>query len=192
MRIGLTGGIGSGKSTASKVFRDLGFNTLSTDEAVHALYAGDAVLRQKLASRFGGGIITKEGDIDRKALAEIVFQDVQARKDLESIVHPMVRDYWLNATANKDERWLVEIPLLFENKLDTLFDHTVCVVVSPSVQTERLKLRGMDIVDAQRRITQQLPLDEKIRRADCVIWNDGSISSLNQQIYFWVSQVLNF
>lgn len=191
MKIGLTGGLGSGKSTVLEIFADFGFQTLSADKITHELYAHDVSLREWLMDRFGADVFCEDGAVNRKFLANKIFSDADAKQNLEDIVHPLVHNYWVKMMdQEKDSRWVVEIPLLFEKKLGNLFDYTVCVVVSPSVQIERLKTRGMDVCDAKRRITHQLPLDEKVKQADCVIWNNGSLISLKQQLSLWIDCIV--
>lgn len=183
MVIGLTGGIGCGKSSATRIFEEEGFHTLDSDKIVHDLLASDESVIERIARRFGEGVRRAEGGIDRKALGAIVFSDSEALKDLEAILHPETGKRWQDTVAaNPQWNWVVEIPLLFEKNLQNRFDLTVCVFSDQKTQLERLSNKGLDRQQSMARIAKQLPLAEKAEKADYTLLNDGTIDFLRVQI----------
>lgn len=190
MVIGLTGGLACGKSTAARLFAECGARVLDTDVIVHELYEHDSEVRQALVERFGAGIMDAKEKVDRKKIGAIVFNDSSELSWLESLIHPRVRKAWESqVAANPEAFWVVEIPLLFEKKLENLFDYTVCVSASPATQIERRQAEGLPEDQIKKRIAQQLPMDEKIRRADFVITNNGSIEFLKDQVELLIKQL---
>ena len=184
--IGLTGGAGSGKSTVAGMFRDLGAAVVDADEATHAVYAPgtegfDAVVRE-----FGERFV-RDGAIDRRQLGELVFHDADARRRLNAIVHPRVRQWMADRTAeaveNGAEVVIQDVPLLFENGLQGLFSGTVLVYAPPETQLRRLvEQRGLPPDRARGIIAAQMPIDEKRALADHVIDNDGSLDETRRQV----------
>ncbi|MEM9160791.1 MAG: dephospho-CoA kinase, partial [Verrucomicrobiota bacterium] len=127
MRIGITGGIACGKSTASRMFEAAGFGRIDCDELVHELLASDQSVISEVSSEFGEAVLADEGGINRRELGRRVFGNPDALKALEGILHPRVRERWESiADAESDKDWVVEIPLLFEKKLENRVDFTVC------------------------------------------------------------------
>lgn len=181
MVIGLTGGIGCGKSTAARMFAERGFALIDTDQIVrdaHAQPEVAAALRDRYGSRLGAGEA-----IDRKLLAGIIFADDGERSWLEELLHPVVFAAWRQRLAGREgERWVVETPLLFEGALEIWFDFTVCVACAPEQQLVRLEQRGLNRALAGQRISKQLPLTRKVDLAEFVLWNDGSREFLQQQV----------
>ena len=184
--IGLTGGAGSGKSTAAEMFRELGAAVIDADEASHAVYAPqtpgfDAVVRE-----FGPEYV-RGGQVDRARLGELVFHDDDARRRLNAIVHPLVREWMAERTAEADrdgaEVVIHDVPLLFENGLEGLYSDVVLVYAPERVQIKRL-VEGRDISEDRARaiIAAQLPIDEKRGRAQRVIDNSGSREVTRAQV----------
>lgn len=183
MRIGLTGGIACGKSLTASYFAEAGFSCVDTDAIVHELLGNDEAVRQALRERFGATIFNEDSTVDRRALGKIVFADDNALKWLESILHPRVGARWRAITETaSDTPWLVEIPLLFENKLEKYFHTTLCVACNPVRQLTHLRARGIPTDQCHARLRRQLPLVDKMDRADRVITNDGSKAFLKQQV----------
>jgi dephospho-CoA kinase len=189
IRLGLTGGIGCGKSTALKVFREAGVRTVETDAVARALLDDDPTVRTALVQRFGIEMLNAEGKIDRHTVAATVFSDSEALAFLESLLHPRIRDVWMRESLNAEGLIVVEIPLLFEKDLQSHFDVTVCISCDPELQQERLLGRGMNLQQIEQRKQRQLPLSEKARRSDIVISNNGTTDDLRQQIRSLIKQL---
>ncbi len=192
--VGLTGGIGSGKSTVARLFEKLGATVIDADAIVHELQAPHAPLLDEIAAEFGEGLIRPDGSLDREALGGIVFRDEAARRRLNAIVHPKVGAEFarrLAAARSAGAALIVlDIPLLFEGRASgrgsaarTDFDATVLVYVPESLQIERQVQRdGCDPEEALRRVRSQMPLDEKRGLADHVIDNSGSLAETERQV----------
>lgn len=190
MKLGLTGGIGCGKSTVVGLFEEAGWRTVESDALVRELLAEDGGVQARLRERWGGAVFAADGSVDRKAVAHQVFGDEAELKWLESVLHPLVRERWEAAVAEDPEGlWLVEIPLLFEKRLETRFDLTVCVESPPDVVETRMKARGYTGVEIEQRRERQMPLEEKIKRADHLISNAGSLEFLKRQTTRLIGQV---
>ncbi len=182
MKIGLTGGIGCGKSTVVQLFKEAGWITIESDEIVRNLLSSSTEVQAALRGHWAGRVFTVSGKVDRKAIAAIVFNDTRELEWLETLLHPLVRSAWSSAlSADSDMNYLVEIPLLFEKRLETEFDLTVCVISSPDVVEARMVRRGYTGAEVEQRRSRQMPLQEKAQRADRVISNDGSLEFLKRQ-----------
>jgi len=183
--IGLTGGIGSGKSTVAEMLRQLGAYVIDADEAARAVVEPGTPGLDRVVAEFGREML-KDGGLDRSRLAALVFNDADARERLNAIVHPLVREWVAQRVAEAAEKGtdvvVQDMPLLFENGLGDLFDSTILVYVPPAVQLERLVARGMDEADAKARIAAQLPIDEKKRLATYVIDNSGTREETRDQV----------
>lgn len=191
---GLSGGIGSGKSTVAKLFAELGARVIDADAIVHELQTPGSPVLAELVEAFGEEILAEAGTLDRAALAAIVFQDADARKRLGSIMHPRVGAEMMNRlVAARDEGFdliVLDIPLLFEgmkagsgisSRLD--FDATIVVHVPEALQIERQIARdGCTRDEAERRVRAQLPIDDKRDMADYVIDNAGSFEDTERQV----------
>jgi dephospho-CoA kinase len=182
--VGLTGGLGAGKSTALAALERLGASTLSTDAVVHELYASDAV-RDAVVARWGADV-APGGVVDRSAVAKHAFAADGERAWLEGLIWPLVgarvaafREDALAADP-PPRAAVVETPLLFEAGLDGMYDATIAVVADEDVRAERAGARGHHGVD--ERAARQLPQDEKAARATYVVRNDGTISALEDQL----------
>jgi len=175
--IGLTGGIGSGKSTVSGYLRELGATVVDSDEGARAVVEPGTPGFDRVVAEFGPGVV-REGRLDRPKLAEIVFHDPAALARLNAIVHPLVREWSAARLAEAAEAGaevvVQDIPLLFESGIEGLFAATILVWVPPGVQVRRLIERGMSEDDARARIANQLPIDAKREKATYVIDNSGS------------------
>lgn len=183
MIIGITGGLGCGKTTAVKIFCELGFRMLSSDDLVKEIYLKDQAAKDAIVERFGKEAISQNGGIDRSYLAKKVFRNAEDLQWLEDLVHPRVkalRDKYI-AEAPQDS-WVIEIPLLFEKNLESEYDIIICLSARNDLQLSRLSERGISLEDAKSRIASQLPLEEKEKRADYVIYNNGNIETLRTQI----------
>lgn len=190
MKIGLTGGIGCGKSSALVFFREAGAHTLETDAIVRDLLATDTELIEEVKGAFGAAVLDSEGRVDRAALGRRVFSNPEALVLLESLVHPRVRQHWMRALREKHELLVVEIPLLFEKDLQDHFSLTICVSSHPEVQSDRLKAKGLTESQIQYRKQHQLGLDEKMARASIVLFNNGKLEHLQEQVD-WVMKELS-
>jgi dephospho-CoA kinase len=183
--VGLTGGMGAGKSTALAELERLGAAVLSTDAVVHELYEGQA-LREALVERWGEEILAPGGAVDRPAVAERVFADAEDRAWLEGVLWPLVDERvreWLAGVATRrppPRAAVVEVPLLFEAGMEGVYDATVAVTADEQVRRERAASRGHALEDA--RAARQLSQEEKSRRATFAIRNDGSERELAAQL----------
>jgi len=176
--VGLTGGVGSGKSTVAAMLRELGATVVDADEAAHAVYEPGTQGFAAVVREFGEKFVS-DGRIDRKRLGELVFKDADARQRLNVIVHPLVREWMAARTAEAAERGagvvVQDVPLLFENGLERLFPVVVLVWVPREVQIDRLVSgRGFSRERASEVIAAQMPIDEKRARAQHVIDNSGA------------------
>src|SRR5216117_3782229 len=190
--IGITGGISTGKSTFCECVR----GTLSTaklfnaDQAAHALVEVPEV-QQEIRAEFGSGVFSRDGDLNREKLRAIIFGDAIKRCALERILHPRIRRQWRTEAKrhrNSPEFFFADIPLLYETGGDTLCDRVVVVACSYKVQLARLTQRmSLKQLEAEQMIRSQMPLEEKIARADHVVWNDGSRAVLMEQARFLVA-----
>ncbi|MFL5888400.1 MAG: dephospho-CoA kinase [Solirubrobacteraceae bacterium] len=182
--VGLTGGVGSGKSTALEVLERLGAATLSTDAVVHDLYASDEV-RDAVVERFGPAVAS-DGDVDRAALAARAFATPEDRAWLEGLLWPRVGKRiaaWRVEQLERDPppvALVVEVPLLFEAGMEGAFDATIAVVADEEVRARRAAGRGHEAAD--ERVARQLPQDEKATRADHAVVNDGTIEDLERTL----------
>jgi dephospho-CoA kinase len=163
-------------------FAEAGWRTVSSDAVARAVLAQNQEVRSALRERWGEVVFDADGAIDRKAVAARVFADEMELNWLEHMLHPLVRVEWEGAIAAAPEaNWLVEIPLLFEKRLETHFDLTVCVVCPPDVVDTRMVRRAYTAAEVEQRRRRQMPLEEKSRHADFVISNAGSLEFLKQQ-----------
>jgi dephospho-CoA kinase len=183
---GLTGGVGMGKSTAAGFLSQLGAKVVDTDEIARELVRPGRPALFEIQNQFGPDFISAAGELKRDQLARLVFADASARKKLEDILHPRIRETWLAQV----EKWrqegcplaIVIIPLLFETGAETSFDQVICVACSPASQQERLSARGWDPDQIRQRIAAQLPVEQKITRSRFVLWTEGAPEVHRQQI----------
>jgi dephospho-CoA kinase len=183
MILGITGGIGCGKSTAAHAFERRGYRRVDSDALVRDRVLAETAIRTALRERFGADVVKADGSVDRARLAARVFAAETELRWLEALTHPRVFAAWRERfAAEPDADWAVEVPLLFEKQLENWFDFTICVASAPAQQLARLEQRGLSRALAEQRISKQLPLAHKIELADFVLWNDGAPEFLEEQI----------
>lgn len=177
--LGLTGGIGMGKSTADKLLRERGVAVIDTDALAREVVEPGEPALAEIAQTFGAQMLAADGRLRRDEMARIVFADAAARKKLEAILHPRIRERWqVQAAAWRAEKVpvaVVVIPLLFETGAEKELGATICVACSESTQRQRLRARGWSADEIDRRNAAQWSIDAKMARADYVIWTEGSI-----------------
>lgn len=185
-RIVLTGGIATGKSHVRQQFERLGVPTIDADTLARDAVAPGTGGLAAVVREFGPDILDASGALDRKRLAAIVFSDEGARRRLEAIVHPAVQraeEEWFSLLdGSRTPVAIADIPLLYEVGRDRAFDATIVAACDPEVQIQRLITRGLTETEARQRLAAQLPIDEKVRRADYVIRTDGSFEETNRQV----------
>ncbi|MBN2397674.1 MAG: dephospho-CoA kinase [Deltaproteobacteria bacterium] len=188
MHIGLTGGIGSGKSTVSNLFRKRGAAILDLDLIAHEVEEPGGAAWEGIVEHFGRGILTPEGTIDRDALGAIVFRDDTKREALNRIVHPAVFDEWrhrFEEIIRENPRTIIisDIPLLIEIGWHKRMDIVILVYAPPEVQIERImKRNGYSCEEAQDRLRSQMPLADKLPFADFVIHNEGTLAETEASV----------
>jgi dephospho-CoA kinase len=184
--LGLTGGVGMGKSTSAQLLRDRGVRVVDTDDlARQVVEPGQPALAEVLVA-FGPEIVGLDGRLRRKELAQRVFADLAARRQLEAILHPRIRTLW----RAQVEAWRVEgrplalvvIPLLFETKAEAELDATICVACSLATQQGRLLGRGWSPEQIEQRNRAQWPIAQKIARADYLVWTEAGLDVHAAQI----------
>jgi dephospho-CoA kinase len=183
---GLTGGIGMGKSAAAHILNQRGVFVEDTDELARCIVAPMQPALAEIQRAFGDEVISPEGTLRRDVLARIVFSDPVARQKLEAITHPLIREQWKKHVemwrTMKFKAACVAIPLLFETNAESEFDATICVACSPATQRSRLAIRGWGPEQTAQRIAAQWPIEEKIAKANYVVWNEGSLEILAAQL----------
>jgi dephospho-CoA kinase len=175
--VALTGNYGMGKSTVLSMFRKLGAATVDTDEIVESLLTEKEVLL-KIRKLLGNKVLDKNGNLSKKKIAEIVFKNASLRHSLEDILHPLVfkRIKTFTDKINNTEKILIiAVPLVYERGYEDRFDRTIVVYTGEEVAITRLKKNGIPKKDTLLRLKAQLPIEEKIMRADFLINNDGSL-----------------
>jgi dephospho-CoA kinase len=184
MILGLTGGMGGGKSTAARFFEEAGFRLIDSDRIVREQLLTDPRVIAAIAARFPD-VMSANNEVQRSELARHVFGNDADRIWLEELelLHPLVYERWRVLIAGEpNARWVIETPLLFEKGLENWFDFTVCVSTSSANQFARLIERGIPQSLAEQRISKQLPLALKLEKADFVLSNDGTLESLRLQV----------
>lgn len=194
--VGLTGGIASGKSTVSQMFRDAGVPVICADELAREAVKPGSRAFEEIRRVFGDRVIGPDGRLDRAAMAGVVFQDPGRRKTLEGIIHPKVEDERRRSLSvlqrQGHELVVVDVPLLYETGLDRSFDAVIVVYVPQPVQEERLEKRDRMTREAIRsRIDAQMPIDEKKRKAYHVVDNTGTIEETRQQFEKLLDELRN-
>jgi len=188
--LGITGGVASGKSTVLEMLGGLGAQTLSADDIAREVLSTSGPAYREVLDRFGPAIVDASGEIDRPALARIIFEDDEARRELNRITHPHIIerlkariDRFRESYSGSDAVLAVEIPLLYECGLEKTVDRVLVVAAEQDLQARRLTTRsGVGRDEALRRIASQIPISEKILRSDYVIRNDGSIEDLRRKV----------
>ncbi|MHB8917732.1 MAG: dephospho-CoA kinase [Desulfocucumaceae bacterium] len=189
MIIGLTGNIGSGKSTVSRRLAELGAEVIDTDCVARDVVAPDTPGLEKVVREFGPEVLGSSGELDRAVMASIVFNNPGARASLEAIIHPEVfRVVGLKTSDYREGRGstpllVVEVPLLIEAGMNGMMDEIWVVTVSPEAQVKRVMARsGLSREDVLKRIKAQMPQEEKLKYADRVIENSGSVEETIRQV----------
>src|SRR5699024_1852040 len=183
--IGLTGGIASGKTTVSDYLKKQGYVVLDADAYSKKTTAKNGPAIPAIIEAFGADIVDEAGELDRKKLGSIIFNDADKRRELNEIVHPLIREM-MNADEEKyiqKGHVLLDIPLLFENGLNERCDYVVTVFVDRDTQIKRLTARNdLTVEEAEARINSQMPLTEKVQKSDFRLDNNGTVEMLYEQI----------
>jgi dephospho-CoA kinase len=186
LKIGLTGGIATGKTHVARRLRDAGVPVVDADVIARAVVAPRTPGLAAVVARFGRDILTPEGFLDRARLGELVFRDEAARRDLEGIVHPAVRtaiDEFFERLPPDTPFAVADIPLLYETGRADRFPKVIVVACARDAQLERVMARdGLSRDEAERRLASQWPIEEKVKRADFVIRTDGTHAETNGQV----------
>ena len=188
LTVGLTGGIGSGKSEVSRRLRDLGAVVIDADAVAREVVEPGTPGLAAVVDEFGESVLRDDGSLDREGLGRIVFGDADKLARLNAIVHPLVGERIAARMADVERNHpdgvvVYDVPLLVENNLQDGYDVVLVVAASPEVQLRRLvEQRGMTAEDAQARIAAQAPLDAKLAAADIVIDNDGELADLDPRV----------
>ncbi|MBD3609887.1 MAG: dephospho-CoA kinase [Gammaproteobacteria bacterium] len=183
--IGLTGGIGSGKSTAAEIFSDLGVPVLDTDQVAREVVLPATPALDDIIQHFGDDIILDTGELDRAALRQIIFENDDARVALEKIVHPRIRqqvDQWIQNQSSS--YCIIIVPLLIEKGWDKRVDRILVVDVPSETQIDRARQRdNQDSEQVKKIIATQISRSERLNHADDIITNDGGMENLQQQVH---------
>lgn len=184
LKIGLTGGIGTGKTAVSDRFAALGAPIIDTDLISRQLVAPGQAALTEIAERFGPSLITATGELDRRALREIAFDDAGALRELEAILHPRIRAEVLRqVTGITDAYAIIVVPLLFEAGFEDLTDRVLVVDAPEQIQRERVLRRdGSDPAQVDRILATQMNRAARLARADDVIDNSGELAALDAQV----------
>ena len=189
LRVGLTGGLASGKSTVAAFFRELGAFHVDADRIAHELLAPGGRAEPEVVARFGGGIVGKDGAIDRKALAAIVFADARALADLNALAHPKVREEIARRIADHEagaspaKIAIVDAALLVESGIHRDLDALIVVACPEETQIARAVARGgLTAAEARARVAAQAPLAQKLAVADHIVDNGGSLDETKRQV----------
>ena len=184
--IGITGGVGMGKSTAAKLLREQGVPVVDSDDLARAVVAVGEPALDEVSEIFGAEFLDTQGQLDRGKMAAHIFGNDAERKKLEAIIHPRVRECWLlqmeSWRAENVPLGVVVIPLLFEVGAEGEFDSVICVACTGNTQRERLRARGWDDAQIAARIAAQMDVAEKIERANQVVWTEGDVGLLREQL----------
>lgn len=188
--IGITGGMGAGKSTVLDFLRDFGAEVLDADRIVHRLYTPGAGIYEAVVRRWGRDVLCRDGTIDRTAIARMVFADGRELDWLNGLIHPRVQRVVLEQADKPEQRLLCcGVPLLYESGWEAMMEQVVSVWCSPRVQRRRLLARGWDEAAIAARNARQLSMDEKLERADFGIVNDGSLDILRTQCKYVIEKL---
>ena len=184
--LGLTGGVGMGKSTAARLLKKAGLPVVDSDDLAREVVQPGTDALAEIATEFGEGFLNTDGSMNRVKMASTVFQDDAARKRLEAIIHPRVRVGW----EKQIEQWreqkrpvgMVVIPLLIEVDLQDSFDAVLCVACTANTQRARLRERNWSDDQIADRIAAQMDIAQKMNLADHVLWNEGTLKQLGEQL----------
>jgi dephospho-CoA kinase len=186
LRVALTGGIATGKSYVRERFEELGVPTSDADTFARAVVEPGTDGLAEIVRAFGPGVLDSTGALDRRRMAEIVFPDAERRKELEAIVHPAVRratDAWYAHLQPSIPFAIADIPLLYETGRDRDFEKVIVTACDAATQLKRVMARDhLAETEARLRVAAQLPIEEKVRRADYVIRTDGNFEETDRQV----------
>jgi dephospho-CoA kinase len=179
--IGLTGGLGMGKSTAATFLQQRGLPVVDTDALAREVVEPGQPALGEIQRAFGAGIIGADGRLRRDELARLVFADEAKRRQLEAITHPCIRERWQAAVAGWRAQGhalgVVVIPLLFETQAEACFDVIICVACSAPTQAERLRGRGWSAEEIRQRNQAQWPIEKKLAASRFVVWTEGTLAA---------------
>jgi dephospho-CoA kinase len=188
LKVGLTGGIGAGKTTVGKMFTELGCHVLDSDSVTRELFRPGQAVRALVAAAFGPSVVAADGSIDRKVLGELVFKDEGLRQKLNGIVHPAIIDRqkkFLEAVSSIDPEGIaiVDAALMIEAGTYKNYDKLIVVVTSPETQRQRLAARsGLSDEQIDARIAAQMPMAEKAKFADYIVENSVGLAETRRQV----------
>jgi len=184
MKVGLTGGIGAGKSTVADLFSKKGAVIIRADQLARQVIEHDSPGFQKVVALFGPEIVDQDQNIDRTKLAQIVFSNDQALKDLENIIHPLVRDKTNEIMDKQTPETIIvnEVPLLLEKQMQSIYDFLVIVISSEKNRLARLADNGINLEQAKARMAKQVDDEARKAAADFLIVNDGSLEQLEADV----------
>ncbi|MDI2586167.1 dephospho-CoA kinase [Psychrobacillus sp. NEAU-3TGS] len=187
MIIGLTGSIASGKSTVSNMLKELGYPIVDADVVARVVVEKGTETLGKIKEVFGQEVIAEDGSLNRGKLGDIIFSSPSKRKQLNDIIHPAIRTEMLRQKEELQKAGhpsiIMDIPLLFESRLQSYVEKILVVTVTEETQLERLMARNnFTLEEAKARIQSQLPLSLKEKEADAVIYNNGTLESTEQQL----------
>lgn len=192
MNIGLTGGIACGKSTVANLLVRRGARLIDADQIAREVVLPGSPALGHIVERFGQAVLQEDGSLHRKKLGEIIFADQAARRELEAILHPIIRQSMREQLASfqqadPEKLVVVDIPLLYESKLESMVDDVLVVYVPRDIQLERLMTRdGLTVEQAEGRLAAQIPIEEKRALADFVIDNSGTLEQTEREVEaFW-------
>ncbi len=189
--VGITGAIGAGKSTALALFKELGAFPISSDAIARSFSDSNSPILPELKEILGDSILDSSGNVDRAKIAEIIFQDQAKLKALEALIHPKVRQKFLDQIEALPNQTVVawEVPLLFETDAHTICDHTICIGLEEDASWKRVESRGgMTEADFRNRWKAQMPISEKARRASFALWNIGTKQDLKEKLESFLSE----
>jgi dephospho-CoA kinase len=185
LRIGLTGGIASGKSTVAAMFAELGADVIDTDDIAHKLVAPGGAAINAITERFGEAVIAKDGSLDRRRMRQRVFADADERRKLEAILHPLIRDMALKRAAESTAPYVIlVVPLLFETGFSQLVDRSLAVDCPESLQIERVVERDqVSEEEARAVIASQMNRADRRAAADDWIDSSGSLAATRDRVF---------
>lgn len=192
--VGLTGGIATGKSTVAKILRDFGLPVVDADSIAREVTRPDTVGLKKLVSEFGADILSTSGELNRKYLAGLIFSSPVKRSRIEGILHPLIQEVRAKERLELERKGcelaFYDVPLLFEKNLQDEFDAVVLVYVRPEIQKQRLLERD-HLSDQQivERLSAQISIDEKLKMADFLIFNNGNLGDLKANVLSVVKEL---
>ena len=188
--LGITGGIACGKSVTKEILISMGWTVIDTDEIAHALMVPGQENWKNIIDVFGKEILNSDQTINRSALGERVFGNPLLREKLNQITHPLIYQVWRSEQKrfqeqSKFQNFAVVIPLLFEKEWESSFQKVMAVGCLEKTWRKRLSDRGLTFSQIEMRIQSQLPLSEKMKKSDVVIWNEGTLQVLKSQLQQW-------